>query len=88
MSCGGWRQPECDCETFHYDYCDTENNELCATKYLANGTIVDDISACTDLCDYFTMDDYIPSIDDEIMIPEEFYVWVCYTTLKDQSVSA
>jgi len=62
QSCGGRRQPACNCETYKKDYCD--GDELCGTHYyIATGELLDDVGVCTLECDVFTMDTYVANTD-------------------------
>ena len=85
--CGGWTQPACNCRTYKYDVCSSDTPK-CGTKYWANGTTVDNVNACSNECDNFTLEGYEPSIDGTIVYPEYFNVTICYSILRESGMSA
>ena len=85
MSCGGgWGQPSCDCATYKKNT-DCGTDTICGSSFDSTGVQISDIpNSCTNQCDYFTMDLYIPNTEDltEVLVYDEFSVILCYDDIS------
>ena len=84
-SASAW-MPDCTCaDVQKEDDCEPDGL-FCGASFYSDGTS-GGVSACTDQCDVFNMDGYVPAEDGSTSWYDGFQVTLCYTSFADSESS-